>query len=355
VHTVLVHRRTEAPTAMRAGRDLWLEEQMERHRSTCPNEWMASEDPLFILYISGSTGKPKGVMHSTAGYGVYTSFTHEQVFDLREDDVFFCTADVGWITGHSYLLYGPLMNGATTVMFESTPMYPDASRLWQVVDDLGVTILYTAPTALRALIRAGDAYVKTTSRSSLRILGSVGEPINPEVWRWYHDVVGEGRCDVVDTWWQTETGGILISPLPGATPTKPGSATLPFYGIQPVPMDEAGNELAGNGVQGNLCLSKPWPGQARTIWGDHRRFRETYVSTYTKVYFTGDGCRRDEDGYYWTATTGSPAAWTTCSTSPATAWAPRRSRARSWHTSWWPRPPWSGSRTRSRGRASAPT
>ncbi|HET9450695.1 MAG TPA: acetate--CoA ligase [Aggregicoccus sp.] len=299
VHTVLVHRRTEAPTEMRAGRDLWLEEEMERHRSTCPNEWMASEDPLFILYTSGSTGKPKGVMHSTAGYGVYTAFTHEQVFDLREDDIFFCTADVGWITGHSYLLYGPLINGATTVMFESTPMYPDASRLWQVVDDLGVTIIYTAPTALRALIRAGDGFVKKTKRSSLRLLGSVGEPINPEVWRWYHDVVGEGRCDVVDTWWQTETGGILITPLPGATPAKPGSATLPFYGIQPVLMDEEGKEVKGNGVQGNLCLSKPWPGQARTIWGDHRRFRETYFSAYRSVYFTGDGCRRDEDGYYW--------------------------------------------------------
>ncbi|QRK09038.1 acetate--CoA ligase [Archangium violaceum] len=299
VETVLVSRRTDTSVAMKAGRDKFLEDEMVKHRSTCPVEWMSSEDPLFILYTSGSTGKPKGVMHTTAGYLVYASMTHEYVFDIHPDDVYFCSADVGWITGHSYLIYGPLLNGVTTVIFESTPMYPDASRMWQVVDDLKATILYTSPTALRALIREGDEWVKKTSRKSLRILGTVGEPINPEVWRWYHDVVGEGRCDVVDTWWQTETGGILITPLPGATPTKPGSATFPFFGIEPVLVDEKGNVIEGNGVSGNLCLKRPWPGQARTIWGDHRRFRETYFSTYPGMYFTGDGCRRDEDGYYW--------------------------------------------------------
>ncbi|HEY0092675.1 MAG TPA: acetate--CoA ligase, partial [Archangium sp.] len=280
VETVLVSRRTDKAVPMKPGRDKVLEDEMAKHRSTCPVEWMSSEDPLFILYTSGSTGKPKGVMHTTAGYLVYAAMTHEYVFDIRPEDVFFCSADVGWITGHSYLIYGPLVNGVTTVMFESTPMYPDASRMWQVVDDLKATILYTSPTALRALIREGDAWVKKSSRKSLRILGSVGEPINPEVWRWYHDVVGEGRCDVVDTWWQTETGGILITPLPGATPTKPGSATLPFFGIEPVLVDEKGAVIEGNGVSGNLCLKRPWPGQARTIWGDHRRFRETYFSTY---------------------------------------------------------------------------
>jgi acetyl-CoA synthetase len=299
VETVLVSRRTDTPVPMKAGRDKVLEDEMVKHRSTCPVEWMSSEDPLFILYTSGSTGKPKGVLHTTAGYLVYTSMTHEYVFDLRPDDIYFCSADVGWITGHSYLIYGPLLNGVTTVMFESTPMYPDASRMWQVVDDLQATILYTSPTALRALIREGDQWVKKSSRKSLRILGSVGEPINPEVWRWYHDVVGEGRCDVVDTWWQTETGGILITPLPGATPTKPGSATLPFFGIEPVLVDDKGQIIEGNDVSGNLCLKRPWPGQARTIWGDHRRFRETYFSAYPGMYFTGDGCRRDEDGYYW--------------------------------------------------------
>jgi acetyl-CoA synthetase len=299
VETVLVSRRTQTAVAMKAGRDKWLEDEMVKHRSTCPVEWMSSEDPLFILYTSGSTGKPKGVMHTTAGYLVYAAMTHEYVFDLRPDDIYFCTADVGWITGHSYLVYGPLVNGVTTVMFESTPMFPNPSRMWNVVDDLKATIIYTSPTALRALIREGDDWVKKSSRKSLRILGTVGEPINPEVWRWYHDVVGEGRCDVVDTWWQTETGGILITPLPGATPTKPGSATLPFFGIEPVLVDEKGAEIQGNDVSGNLCLKRPWPGQARTIWGDHRRFRETYFSAYPGMYFTGDGCRRDEDGYYW--------------------------------------------------------
>ncbi|MFE8595746.1 acetate--CoA ligase [Archangium violaceum] len=299
VETVLVSRRTNKAVPMKEGRDRVLEDEMQKHRSTCPVEWMSSEDPLFILYTSGSTGKPKGVMHTTAGYTVYAAMTHEYVFDIRPDDVYFCTADVGWITGHSYLIYGPLVNGVTTVLFESTPMYPDPSRMWQVVDDLKATILYTSPTALRSLIREGDDWVKKTSRKSLRILGSVGEPINPEVWRWYHDVPGEGRCDVVDTWWQTETGGILITPLPGATPAKPGSATLPFFGIEPVLVDEKGTIIEGNGVSGNLCLKRPWPGQARSIWGDHRRFKETYFSTYPGLYFTGDGCRRDEDGYYW--------------------------------------------------------
>ena len=299
VETVLVARRTDTAVPMKAGRDWDLETEMNRQRSTCPIEWMSAEAPLFVLYTSGSTGKPKGVLHTTGGYLVYAAATHHWVFDLREDDVFFCAADVGWITGHSYIVYGPLANGATSVMFESTPLYPDPGRYWQVVDDLGVTIFYTAPTAIRAIAREGDDWVKRSSRESLRILGTVGEPINPEVWRWYDEVVGEGRCAVVDTWWQTETGGILISPLPGATPTKPGSATLPLPGIEPVLLDDEGNELSGNDVSGNLCLKRPWPGQARTIWGDHGRFRETYFSRFPGYYFTGDGCRRDEDGYYW--------------------------------------------------------
>jgi acetyl-CoA synthetase len=260
---------------------------------------MSSESPLFILYTSGSTGKPKGVLHTTAGYLLYAAMTHRLVFDLRPDDVYACVADVGWITGHSYIVYGPLANGATTVMFESTPVYPDPGRYWQLVDDLGVTIFYTAPTAIRAIAREGTSWVEKHSRRSLRILGTVGEPINPEVWKWYHDVVGDGRCAVVDTWWQTETGGILITPLPGAIPTKPGSATLPFFGIEPVLVDDQGNRLEGNDVRGNLCMARPWPGQARTIWGDHSRFRDTYFSQFPGLYFTGDGCRRDEDGYYW--------------------------------------------------------
>ncbi len=299
VRSVLVARRTEAEVAMTPGRDHALEEEMNRQRSTCPVEWMHSESPLFTLYTSGSTGKPKGVLHTTAGYLVYAALTHKLVFDLQPDDVYFCAADIGWVTGHSYIVYGPLANGATTVMFESIPLYPDAGRYWQVIDDLKVTTFYTAPTALRALIREGDSWLGRSSRASLRILGSVGEPINPEVWRWYHDKVGQGRCAVVDTWWQTETGGILITPLPGATPTKPGSATLPFFGIEPVLVDEAGTELEGNGVSGNLCLKRSWPGQARTIYGDHSRFRETYFARFPGLYFTGDGCRRDEDGYYW--------------------------------------------------------
>ncbi|MEA2695302.1 MAG: acetyl-CoA synthetase [Acidobacteriota bacterium] len=299
VETVLVVRRTDAEVPMRVGRDLWMEEETQKHRSTCPVEWMAAEDPLYILYTSGSTGKPKGVLHTTGGYMVYAAMTHKYVFDLHPEDIYFCAADVGWVTGHSYIVYGPLANGATTVMFESIPTYPDAGRYWQIVDDLQVNIFYTAPTAIRAIARAGDEPVKRYKRDSLRILGTVGEPINPEVWMWYHDVVGEGRCAVVDTWWQTETGGILITPLPGATPCKPGSATLPFFGIQPVIVDEKGTRLEGNDVSGNLCLATPWPGQARTIYGDHRRFKETYFSQFPGLYFTGDGCRRDQDGYYW--------------------------------------------------------
>jgi acetyl-CoA synthetase len=299
VRTVLVAKRTETEVPMKASRDYWLEEEMARQRSTCPTEWMDAESPLFILYTSGSTGRPKGVLHTTGGYLVYGAMTHKYVFDLHEDDVFACVADVGWITGHTYIVYGPLANGATTVMFESIPTYPDAGRYWQVVDDLRITIFYTAPTAIRAIAREGDEWVEKHSRESLRILGTVGEPINPEVWEWYHDVVGGGRCAVVDTWWQTETGGILISPLPGATPAKPGSATRPLFGVEPLIVDEEGRVLEGNGVSGNLCLGRSWPGLARTLWGDHSRFQETYFSQYPGLYFTGDGCRRDEDGYYW--------------------------------------------------------
>jgi acetyl-CoA synthetase len=261
---------------------------------------MGAEDPLFILYTSGSTGKPKGVLHTTGGYLVYASMTHKYVFDYHDGDIYCCAADVGWITGHTYIVYGPLANGATSVMFESTPVYPDPGRYWRMVDDLDINIFYTAPTALRAIAQAGDEPVKRYSRKSLRILGTVGEPINPEIWRWYHDVVGEKRCSVVDTWWQTETGGILITPLPGATRTKPGSAALPFFGVKPVVLDpESGAVLEGNNVSGALCLASPWPGQARTVWGDHQRFKDTYFTQYKGYYFTGDGCRRDVDGYYW--------------------------------------------------------
>ena len=300
VETVLVVRRTDSDVPMEPGRDLWLDEETAKQRSTCTNEWMGAEDPLFILYTSGSTGKPKGLLHTTGGYLTYAAFTHKIVFDYHPDDIYFCAADIGWVTGHSYIVYGPLANGATTVIFESTPLYPDPGRYWQIIDDLGVTIFYTAPTALRALAQAGDAWIKKYKRTSLRVLGTVGEPINPEVWRWYHDVVGDGRCTVVDTWWQTETGGILITPLPGVTPTKPGSATLPFFGVKPVIVDAAtGVPLEGNNVEGALCLGAPWPGQARTVHGDHKRFRETYFTQYPGYYFTGDGARRDEDGYYW--------------------------------------------------------
>src|SRR4051794_13110144 len=299
VTSVLVARRTDHDCKMHEGRDFWLDEEMQRQRSTSTVEWMGAEDPLFILYTSGSTGKPKGVLHTTGGYLVYAATTHKYIFDYHPGDIYCCAADIGWVTGHSYILYGPLANGATTVMFESIPTYPDAGRYWRMVDDLGINIFYTAPTAIRAIASAGDEWVKKYKRTSLRILGSVGEPINPEVWLWYHDVVGEGRCAVVDTWWQTETGGIMITPLPGATPCKPGSATLPFFGVRPVLVDDQGKELEGNDVSGNLCLKGTWPGQARTIYGDHRRFHQTYFSQFPGLYFTGDGCRRDQDGYYW--------------------------------------------------------
>jgi len=300
VEKVLVVHRTNSSVKMVQGRDLVYEDEIKKFRPVAPCASMDAEDPLFILYTSGSTGKPKGVLHTTGGYLTYASFTHKYVFDYHEHDVFFCTADIGWVTGHSYVVYGPLANGATTVLFESIPTYPDAGRYWQVIQDLKPTIFYTAPTALRTLAGFGDEHVKKYDRSSIRILGTVGEPINPEIWQWYHDIVGEKRCDIVDTWWQTETGGILITPIPGVTPTKPGSATLPFFGVQPVIVKpESGEVLEGNGVEGALCLKASWPGQARTIFKDHCRFVETYFSQYKGLYFTGDGCRRDEDGYYW--------------------------------------------------------
>jgi acetyl-CoA synthetase len=299
VETVLVATRTDTDVPMKEGRDFVLEAELAKQRSTAPVEWMDAESPLFVLYTSGSTGKPKGVLHTTGGYMVYTSLTHHYIFDVHDDDIYACVADIGWITGHSYIVYGPLANGATTVMFESTPLYPDAGRYWQMVDDLGITIFYTAPTAIRAIARAGDEWVAKHSRESLRILGTVGEPINPEIWKWYHDVVGSQRCTVVDTWWQTETGGILITPLPGVTPCKPGSATLPFFGIEPEIVDEEGVPQEGNGVSGLLVMLRSWPGLARTIYGDHERYKDVYFSRFKGKYLTGDGCRRDEDGYYW--------------------------------------------------------
>jgi acetyl-CoA synthetase len=301
VERVVVVRRTSRPVVMQEGRDHWYHEALQQISSAahCPAEPMSSESPLFVLYTSGSTGKPKGVLHTTAGYLLQATITHRYVFDIQESDVFFCAADVGWITGHSYVVYGPLCNGATTVMFESLPTYPDAGRYWDTVDRHKVTIFYTAPTAIRALIKEGDAYVERYNRGSLRLLGTVGEPINPDAWLWYSRVVGEGRCPVVDTWWQTETGGILIAPIPGATATKPGSATLPLFGVQPLLVDDNGGEISGNGVQGRLCIRFPWPGMMRTVFGDHDRFFKTYFSAYPGLYFTGDGCRRDEDGYYW--------------------------------------------------------
>jgi acetyl-CoA synthetase len=295
---VLVVKRTGGAVAMKAGRDLWYHEEAQKVSDDCPPTEMGAEDPLFILYTSGSTGKPKGVLHTTGGYLVYASLTHELVFDYRPGDVFWCTADVGWVTGHTYIVYGPLANGATTLMFEGVPNYPDASRFWQVVDKHQVNVFYTAPTAIRALMREGEAPVARTSRKSLRLLGSVGEPINPEAWLWYHRVVGEHRCPIVDTWWQTETGGILITPLPGATDLKPGSATKPFFGIAPQIVDDQGRVLEG-AATGNLVIADSWPGQMRTVFGDHQRFIDTYFKTYPGKYFTGDGCRRDEDGYYW--------------------------------------------------------
>ena len=296
-HVVVVHR-TGNPIQFNVERDAWYHLAIMKVDEHCPPEPMKAEDPLFILYTSGSTGKPKGVLHTTGGYLVYVNTTFREVFDLKDDDVYWCTADVGWITGHSYLLYGPLSNATTTVMFEGIPQYPTWARIGHVVDKHNVTILYTAPTAIRAMMREGDAYVRESDRSSLRLLGSVGEPINPEAWNWYHEVVGEGRCPIVDTWWQTETGGILISPLPGATALKPGSATRPFFGIQPALVDGEGNELEGAN-EGNLVIKDSWPGQMRGIWGDPQRFIEAYFSTFKNLYFTGDGARRDADGYYW--------------------------------------------------------
>ncbi|MCI5044404.1 MAG: acetate--CoA ligase [Aquisalinus sp.] len=298
VRTVIMAHCTGGDVPFNPGLDLWLDEAMQDVAPDCPPEEMKAEDPLFILYTSGSTGKPKGVLHTTGGYLVYASLTHEVVFDYQPGDVYWCTADVGWITGHSYIVYGPLANGATTLMFEGVPTYPDAGRCWQVVDKHKVNIFYTAPTAIRALMREGDDYVTRYDRSSLRLLGSVGEPINPEAWSWYHRVVGDSRCPVVDTWWQTETGGILITPLPGATALKPGSATKPFFGVKPALVDNDGNFLEGE-TEGNLVLTGSWPGQMRTVYGDHERFIETYFTTYPGLYFTGDGARRDEDGYYW--------------------------------------------------------
>ncbi|MBN9487263.1 MAG: acetate--CoA ligase [Alphaproteobacteria bacterium] len=298
VKKVLVVRHTSGKIAWDAGRDVWWHELRDKVPAECKAEPMNAEDPLFILYTSGSTGKPKGVLHTTAGYLVFCAMTHQYVFDYHDGDIYWCTADVGWVTGHSYILYGPLANGATTLMFEGVPNYPDSSRFWQVVDKHKVNIFYTAPTAIRALMREGEAPVKKASRESLRLLGSVGEPINPEAWLWYHRVVGDGRCPIVDTWWQTETGGILITPLPGATKLKPGSATRPFFGVTPVMVDAEGKELKGAG-SGNLCLVDSWPGQMRTVYGDHQRFIDTYFKAYPGKYFTGDGARRDEDGYYW--------------------------------------------------------
>ncbi len=298
VGSVIVVRRTGAPVNMQKGRDVYYDEIAKTVKPDCKPEPMGAEDPLFILYTSGSTGKPKGVLHTTAGYLVFVAMTHQYVFDYHEGDVYWCTADVGWVTGHSYIVYGPLANGATTLMFEGVPNYPSMSRFWEVIDKHKVNIFYTAPTAIRALMQAGDEPVKKTSRKSLRLLGTVGEPINPEAWEWYYRVVGDSRCPIVDTWWQTETGGILITPLPGATKLKPGSATRPFFGVVPQIVDASGKVLEG-AASGNLCIADSWPGQMRTVYGDHQRFVDTYFKTYPGKYFTGDGCRRDEDGYYW--------------------------------------------------------
>ncbi len=298
VKKCIVLKRTGGNVPFDTKRDVWYHELTSKMSTTCKPEEMNAEDPLFILYTSGSTGKPKGALHTTGGYLVYASMTHQYIFDYKDGDIYWCTADIGWVTGHSYIVYGPLSNGATTLVFEGVPSYPDASRFWQVIDKHKVNIFYTAPTALRALMREGDAMVKKTSRKSLKLLGSVGEPINPEAWIWYHKVVGDSRCPIVDTWWQTETGGILISPQPGAIDLKPGSATKPFYGIKPAVVDEKGNELSG-ACEGRLCMSDSWPGQMRTVYGDHQRFIDTYFSQHDGKYFTGDGCKRDEDGYYW--------------------------------------------------------
>ena len=302
VKTCIVVERvgSKISTEMTSGRDYWWHDEMKAAEPICDPEKMDAEDPLFILYTSGSTGKPKGVQHNVGGYMVFTSLTHKYTFDYHDGDIWWCTADIGWVTGHSYIVYGPLANGATTIMFEGIPTYPDAGRFWDVVDRLKVTQFYTAPTAIRALMSHGEEVPSNYDLSTLRVLGSVGEPINPEAWRWYHNNIGRGRCPIVDTWWQTETGGILITPLPGCTPTKPGSATFPFFGVKPVVIEaETGKVLKGNGVEGVLAIEEPWPSQMRTIYGDHNRFEETYFRLYPGYYFTGDGCRRDEDGYYW--------------------------------------------------------
>jgi acetyl-CoA synthetase len=298
VKKCIVLKRTGGNVSFDTKRDVWYHELTNKMSTTCKPEEMNAEDPLFILYTSGSTGKPKGVLHTTGGYLVYASMTFQYIFNYKDGDIYWCTADIGWVTGHSYIVYGPLSNGATTLVFEGVPSYPDASRFWQVIDKHKVNIFYTAPTALRALMREGDEMVKKTSRKSLKLLGSVGEPINPEAWLWYHRVVGDSRCPIVDTWWQTETGAALISPQPGAIDMKPGSATKPFYGILPIIVDEKGNELSG-ACEGRLCIGDSWPGQMRTVYGDHQRFIDTYFSQHDGKYFTGDGCRRDEDGYYW--------------------------------------------------------
>jgi len=300
VKNVFVFKRTGATVPFKAGRDVWMDDLMKCQRPFCPAESMDSEDTLFLLYTSGSTGAPKGVAHTTAGYLLWTSTTHRYVFDLREDDVFACVADCGWITGHSYILYGPLCNGATTVIFESTPLYPDAGRYWDMVQRHKITQFYTAPTAIRALAAKGNQFVEKYDLKTLRVLGTVGEPINPEAWQWYYDVVGKKQCAIVDTYWQTETGGHIVTPLPGATPTKPGSATFPFFGIELAILDaKSGAELLGNGVEGVLCVKQPWPGMARTVFGDHQRYLDVYMRPYAGMYFTGDGCSRDKDGYYW--------------------------------------------------------
>ncbi len=299
VNTMLVIKRGGEPVEWQEGRDVWYHEAMAQASADCEPEVMGAEDPLFILYTSGSTGKPKGVLHSTAGYLLQAAMTHKLVFDYKDGETYWCTADVGWVTGHTYIVYGPLANGATTLMFEGIPTYPDTSRFWQVCDKHKVSIFYTAPTAIRALMGAGDELVKKTSRASLRLLGTVGEPINPEAWLWYYNIIGDGRCPIVDTWWQTETGAHMLTPLPGATVTKAGSATFPFFGVLPAILDDEGNEIEGNPASGNLVIKRPWPSMMRTLYGDHQRFYETYFSMFKGYYFTGDGARRDEDGYYW--------------------------------------------------------
>ena len=349
IESVIVVRRTGRPVAMTKGRDVWWHDHRDAMAADCPPEPMSAEDPLFILYTSGSTGKPKGVLHTTAGYLFWVAWTFDLLFSATEKDLFWCTADVGWVTGHSYVVYGPLACGARTVMFDGVPNYPDHGRFWETVERLKVSIFYTAPTALRSLMREGDAYVQKYDRSSIRLLGSVGEPINPEAWEWYHRVVGDGRCEIVDTWWQTETGGTLIAPIPGAVKTKPGSATLPLPGVHPLLVDAEGVELHG-ATDGNLCISQSWPGQMRGVWGDAERFFQTYFTTFPGLYFTGDGCRRDDDGYYWITgrvddvinvsghRMGSAEVESALSRTPK-----------------WPKPRLSACRTRSRGRASTPT